>query len=267
MRIPGASLVLIGAPLGNYSSFGCTPILGTYTHHHRGNFAYRIWRCVRTLRPLIGVRGWRNRLGLPTPALRSLKPKNLAGSIVSIHGFHHHEWLRMLEWLSTAVPMPLAIEFNISCPNVGKLPDLGEVAGLAELIGWFRINSQWSTAVDSPYMIFKLPPIGWREIAHVLRDHLVDGLHGFNTIPTPRGGVSGDPLHSLAVDGIRELREEYPDATLIGGGGIYSVDDAKDFIAAGADHVAIVSALLNPFRWSLPGKIMRACEDRYFSSV
>ena len=57
-----------------------------------------------------------------------------------------------------------------------------------------------------------------------------------------RGGVSGPPLLPLGVLAVRQTRERLPDAVIIGLGGIRSAADARQYLRAGADLVAIGTA-------------------------
>jgi dihydroorotate dehydrogenase len=72
----------------------------------------------------------------------------------------------------------------------------------------------------------------------------------------PAGVMSGKPLMQLSLAAIRDFREAFGDSvTLIGGGGITSVDDARTYLSTGADHVALGSMLFNPLNW-LKGRDM-----------
>ena len=62
---------------------------------------------------------------------------------------------------------------------------------------------------------------------------------------TEKGGLSGRPLFSRAVEVIGILRESLPaGAMLIGVGGIFSAADARAHFRAGADLVQIYTGLI-----------------------
>lgn len=46
---------------------------------------------------------------------------------------------------------------------------------------------------------------------------------------------------------VKHIRVRYPDAIIIGGGGITDLDDAQKFQERGANHIALGSMLFNPF--------------------
>ncbi len=254
-RLP-ARHVIIGAPFGNwFRSSEATSTLGTFTLRNRGHLPYRLWRCLRTLRPLRGTKGWVNKLGLPNPGLwRQLqsKPLDFKGAIVSIKGFNKAEWGDLAGGLFNLDIMrrPLAVEFNLSCPNVDGGDELKDITRIVKgLLGRVRIAD--------PSLIFKLPPVRWMDYVDPLYDMGARVFHLCNTIPVPQGGVSGYPVKPYSLWAIQEIKAKYSDVTLIGGGGIYTVDDAEDYQRAGADHVAVASALLSPFRWGLPKAVAK----------
>lgn len=263
---------IISAPFGNYLQVpGCISTLGTYTLRYRGGWAYRLWRMLKTLRPFPG--GWINQLGLPNPGIMHLvqraeraRPGDrywIGDKIVSIHGFDQREWEELLRAVLCLTPIPLAIEFNISCPNVGSNRDLAaKVREVAEVHAFAMQARTWHCGAF-PFFIYKLPPLRYdmlaRHVMNVTRDQIVKlgvgdrrpliGFHCCNTLGTPRGGISGKPLKPLSLCAIEELHDRWPDSDtyLIGGGGVTGPEDVDEYAAAGADAVAVGSYLLNPF--------------------
>jgi dihydroorotate dehydrogenase len=74
-------------------------------------------------------------------------------------------------------------------------------------------------------------------------------FHLCNTIPSPKGGISGYPLQEISLKAVKSAREEFGDTiTIIGGGGIYTIDDVKKYIEAGADHLSLSTVLFNPIK-------------------
>jgi dihydroorotate dehydrogenase len=99
-------------------------------------------------------------------------------------------------------------------------------------------------------VIAKLPPLDWRALASRLYAEGVRHFHACNTLPTPRGGLSGKPLKPLALSVVRDLRQAFGGSVVIvGGGGVTTPEDALEYREAGADHVAAGSVLLSPLRW------------------
>src|SRR5690606_17281372 len=115
--------LIISAPFGNYvQPRGATATLGTFTAARRRG---RVWRVLRTVRYYRRLGAWVNRIGLRNPGIEWLARKARAGKItlgdkrVSVRGFTEADWATLLE--RVAGLRPLAVELNMSCPNVGEI--------------------------------------------------------------------------------------------------------------------------------------------------
>lgn len=228
--------LIISAPFGNYLRRPyATSTLGTFTRRPRGGVLWRAWRVLTTVRPWFRTGAWVNRLGLPNPGIAAL-PADCSDHIVSVHGFDKDDWDWLALHLEHAARPPLAVELNLSCPNVNHAPQADEVRAAVE-----RLLGAGLT------VIAKLPPVRWPDLATPLFDRGVRHFHCCNTIPTPAGGLSGKPLKPFSLWAVSQLRKRFGKAaTLIGGGGVTTPADVKEYLDAGADHVAVGSALFNP---------------------
>lgn len=232
--------LIISAPFGNYiQPTGATPTLGTFTAERRPG---RLWRVIRTVRYSPSLGAWVNKIGLRNPGIDWLVARaksgkvNVRTKIVSIHGFTDDDWARLLDRIGDI--RPLAVELNMSCPNVGH-------------VNWpsWLFDRALATGVTT---IVKLPPVNERDIVAQALAAGVRAFHCCNTIPVPAGGVSGKPLKPVAMQVIVRLREtakrlELPELTIIGGGGITTPADIDDYVSVGATHVAIGTKTFNPF--------------------
>lgn len=226
---------VVSAPFGNWFGYpNATSTLGTYTLNYRGGRLYRLWRCLRTLRYSRSASGWVNKLGLPNPGIDSLE--EITDQIVSIHGFDREEWIALAEKIRNK-PIQ-TVEFNLSCPNVGHKHAINDVI---PAISWLLSSGL--------HIITKLPPVRWMELAEPLHNIGVTTFHCCNTLPTPRGGLSGKSLKPLSLWAVSEIKQKWPDVKVIGGGGVTHQQDVDDYRNAGADHVAIGSVLFNPLNW------------------
>lgn len=227
--------LLISAPFGNYvQPRGATPTLGTFTAARRPG---RVWRVLRTVRYYPRIGAWVNKIGLRNPGIDWLADRVRAGrvdaadKIVSIHGFTADDWWRLLERVREIGP--LAVELNLSCPNVGEIDWPEDL--FARAIG---------TGVP---VIVKIPPVNYEMAVEQAVAAGARALHCCNTLPVPAGGVSGKPLKPVALACIREVRRTVPaDLRIIGGGGITTIADIDDYAAAGVQHVAIGTKAFNP---------------------
>lgn len=237
---PNLSPLVVSAPFGNYvHSEWTTSTLGTYTLHSRPG---RMIRVLKTVRYSFVTRAWVNRIGLRNPGISALESDVQTGKvtigdrILSIHGISESEWFELVD--RSASLEPLALELNLSCPNVGE-------------VSWPADLFRRAVATGVP-VIAKLPPILYQRMVSAAVADGVQTLHCCNTLPVPQGGLSGKPLKPISLECIRWIREwesqESLDTRLriIGGGGITRPADIDDYADAGADVFAIGTKAMNP---------------------
>lgn len=237
--------LIISAPFGNYvQPAGCTATLGTFTAERRPG---RLWRIIKTVRYYPRIGAWVNKIGLRNPGMPWLVERVRAGradvsdKLVSVHGFCDADWWMLLE--QAASIRPLAIELNMSCPNVGHVNWPAELFPRAAGLG--------------VGIVVKLPPVNFEEMT---AQALAAGLRAFhccNTIPVPAGGLSGKPLKPVSLQCIARVKEIAARAgvrdslTIIGGGGITTAQDVDDYANAGATHAAVGTKVMNPvYLWT-----------------
>lgn len=234
MPPPPIHPLVISAPFGNYiRPSGTTPTLGTFTRRPRPG---RLWRILKTVRYDPFSRAWINKIGLRNPGIDHLArrarqhPHPLAHQLISIHGFSDRDWYELLD--ITAALNPLAIELNMSCPNIGE-------------VDWPHDLFRYAVDTATPVVV-KLPPVN----DDLLIDHAlaagIRNFHAANTLPIPAGGLSGKPLKPVALQAVRRLRQRAPDAFIIAGGGITTTQDIDEYARAGADRFAIATKCFNP---------------------
>jgi dihydroorotate dehydrogenase len=227
---------VISAPFGNYiQPDGATPTLGTFTLHRRPG---RVWRVLKTVRYRPKLKAWVNKIGLRNPGIDWLAGRvkrgrcDVSDKLVSIHGFDAEQWAALLKKIAEIKPM--AVELNMSCPNVGE-------------IDW--PPGLFKQAIDTGVpVVVKLPSVNYQEMLEQAVDVGVRVLHCCNTLPVPEGGMSGRPLKPVALEVIRGIRGKTfgNELTIIGGGGIYGLSDIDLYADAGADHVALATKTMNP---------------------
>jgi dihydroorotate dehydrogenase len=234
---PPLQPMVISAPFGNYiQPAGTTPTLGTFTASARPG---RLWRIIRTVRYYPRLKAWVNRIGLRNPGIGWLSQQvqrgriDPADKIISIHGFDASQWFELLDQVNELGP--LAVELNMSCPNVGE-------------VDWPADLFKRAAGIAVP-VIVKLPPIHYELMVDQARAAGLRAFHCCNTLPIPAGGLSGAPLKPLSIRCIRYLRATQfgERLVLIGGGGIRAMADIDEYADAGADHVALGSTTMNPW--------------------
>ena len=222
----------IAAPFGNWiKPVGCIPVVGTYTLHARGNV---LWSVVRSLRYNFKMRGWTNALRLPNPGVMVGLHRHIRGEVLSIAEVEKNDFRKLIE----IIPEGTSVELNLSCPSLGKsLPwDSTEIfARNKEKRKWCICKvSPTVTPEDLEFLITKL---GFTQI------------HASNSLRLPNNsGLSGPVLIPYTLDIIRLIREEWPEVTVIAGGGVKNWQNVYRYLHEGADHVAIGSLAFNYFK-------------------
>ena len=168
-------------------------------------------------------------------------------------------------------PYAQYLTVNISSPNTPGLRALQDRGALDELLG--RVMAARPPA--GPPILLKvapdLAPADIDDIAELSLAHRLDGLIVSNTTisrPALRsahaaeaGGLSGAPLHDLALERLRDFRRRLATKLpLIGAGGIANAAQAYARIRAGASLVQLYSALIyeGPY---LPARINAGLAD------
>jgi dihydroorotate dehydrogenase len=153
----------------------------------------------------------------------------------------------------TMAPVADYLTVNISSPNTPGLRGLQEEGELRELLAAVD-----EVRTEKPVFLKVAPDLNAGDHERIVQasiDHHVDALIVSNTtVSRPplksafakeAGGLSGEPLKSLALEALREFRRasggEIP---VIAVGGIASADDAWERITAGASLVQLYSAMV-----------------------
>ena len=140
---------------------------------------------------------------------------------------------------------------NVSSPNTPGLRKLQDRAALAELFG----AVQAANCAKKPVLVKIAPDLTWEAVDDVLalvEEHAIAGVIATNTtidhspVPEARrqtGGLSGKPLRTRATEVIRHItsRTKTP---VIGVGGIFSADDAREKFDAGAALIQLYTGFI-----------------------
>jgi dihydroorotate dehydrogenase (NAD+) catalytic subunit len=164
---------------------------------------------------------------------------------VSVGGFAAHDYAELCLRLDDH-PEVAAIELNVSCPNVASpAEDVAQIVADARLATRKQLWAKLSPAV---------PDIA--ELARAAKEAGADGLSLVNTIrglalddrtlkpvlePGP-GGLSGPALRPIALAAVHACYSA-TGLPIVGMGGVQSGRDVLDFVAAGAQHVALGTVL------------------------
>ena len=142
---------------------------------------------------------------------------------------------------------------NVSSPNTPGLRDLQAVEKLEPLLRGVRRRADEVTGGHLPLLVKIAPDLADEEVdavADLATALALDGVIATNTTTSRdglrstrtdveragAGGLSGAPLRDRALAVLRRLRARVaPGTVLVGVGGISSLDDASERLAAGAD--------------------------------
>jgi len=171
-----------------------------------------------------------------------------------------------IAWLARTLdmhPEVAGIELSLACPDRGQggLP-IGLDAESSELA---TVSARAATELP---LIVKLTPVApdLREIARAVAAAGADVISVIGPLPglaidehrerallgTSYGWLSGPTLKPVALRAVYEVAQVVP-VPIIGSGGISSLEDVLDFLAAGASAVGIATAALaDP---ALPGRL------------
>jgi dihydroorotate dehydrogenase len=165
------------------------------------------------------------------------------------------------------------VAVNVSSPTTVGLRDLQARERLGPLLAALLQEQACGGADPVPLLVKISPDLSSEElrgIVALLKELPIDGVIATNTTVTlegdrsganaQAGGVSGPPLHPIAVRTVAELRAHLgPDFPIIGVGGIDSAHAALAMRAAGADLIQLYTGLV--YRGpSLVSKCIRALE-------
>ena len=156
---------------------------------------------------------------------------------------------------------PLAdyLAINVSSPNTPGLRNLHEPRRLARLVeAVLREIEVLAVAAPVPVLVKLSPDLADEDIPAICAAARDGGAAGFiatnTTITRPgctspaaaeTGGLSGAPLRARATDVLRRVRDAVGDGVpIIGVGGVTTSDDVHEKLAAGADLVALYTALI-----------------------
>lgn len=202
--------------------------------------------------------GMLNSVGLANPGVERVAAEKLpwlaerldrARVIVSVAGHNQEEYVRIVERLDSVEGF-VGFELNLSCPNdqrLGGEPFSLDVEATRAVVADVRSRTERPLLVKLAPHTPDLPAT-----AAIAVSEGADGITLINTMPglalddrmgAPRlgagaGGLSGPALLAVGVAAVRRVTERV-DVPVIGVGGIRTVEDARQYLRAGAALVQI----------------------------
>jgi dihydroorotate dehydrogenase (NAD+) catalytic subunit len=203
--------------------------------------------------------GMLNSVGLQNPGVEAWIEHDLpaleargAGIVASIWGFSVETYAKSATMLAEVAPRLLAVEVNLSCPNIEARKDMfaHSPAATAEVV-------EATAACGCPRWAKLSPNVtDVAEIAVAAAEAGAEALTLVNTVMgmaidierrTPvlgagGGGLSGAAIRPVAVRAVFDCREALPETPIVGVGGVRTGEDAVELLMAGADAVQVGTA-------------------------
>jgi len=203
--------------------------------------------------------GMLNSVGLQNPGVEAWIEHDLpalsargARIVASIWGFSVEAYAKAAAMLAEAGPRLVAVEVNLSCPNVEARKDMfahsahatAEVIEATAVVG----RPRWAKLSPNVTEITEIAAAAMGAGAEALT--LVNTVMGMAIDVEQRrpslgaggGGLSGSAIRPVAVRAIYECRQALPEAPIVGVGGVATGADAVELLMAGADAVQVGTA-------------------------
>jgi len=184
------------------------------------------------------------------PALRSRGARVIA----SVWGHEVDDYARAAVMLAPAVVELVAVELNLSCPNLHHGDEMfaHDADATAAAVGSFA-----SQGLALP-ILAKLSP-GVANLAAIAGAALDAGAVGLTLVNTVRGllvdadtrrpvlggaggGLSGPAIKPVALRAVHDVARAYPGVPIVGTGGVTTGVDAVEMLLAGASAVGVGTA-------------------------
>lgn len=243
-----------GTELGRYvdlSSLGAVVVKSLSAEAWPGNPAPRVHQTPA---------GMINAVGLQGPGVAAWRTDDLpellaagAAVVASIWGRSVEDYHRAATALAGVDDAVVAVEVNLSCPNVEERAQMfaHDPAATADAVA--AVVAAWNRPVWA-----KLSPnvTDLVAIAAAAAEHGAEAVTLVNTVMglvvdvearrpvlgNGGGGVSGRAIHPVAVRAVWDVHAALPDLPIVGVGGVFSGVDAVELLLAGASAVQVGTA-------------------------
>ena len=174
----------------------------------------------------------------------------------------------------------VAVEVNVSCPNVEDRSRMFAHSATATARSGRRSRVRPAPVGQAPV------PTSAATSARIAAGALGSGAEGLTLVNTllglaidvgrrkpalgaGGGGLSGPALHPVAVRAVWECREAFPDAGIVGVGGVLTGRDALELLLAGADAIQVGTATFRDPRapWKIRDWLARWCRREGVGTV
>lgn len=216
--------------------------------------------------------GMMNAVGLQNPGVDAWRTTELpalartgARVVASIWGFSVEDYKAAADALASCGPEVVAVEVNLSCPNIEDRRQMfahdpeRAAAAIAATAGcgrprWAKLSPNVTDVVSIAGAVLDAGASAVTLINTVM-GLAIDPATGKARLGNGGGGLSGAAIHPVAVRAVFDVRAAYPDAAIVGVGGVESGVTAAELLAAGADAVQVGTATFADPR--APDRVLR----------
>jgi dihydroorotate dehydrogenase (NAD+) catalytic subunit len=268
-----------GAELGAYgplAGLGAVVVKSLSAGPWAGNPAPRVHEVAAGMLNSVGLQG----PGVPAWVVEELPRLAATGArvVASIWGRRVEDFAAAATGLA-GVPGVVAVEVNVSCPNVedrsrmfahsaSATAEAVDAAATAGLPRWAKLSPNVADLLE-----IAASALGAGAEALTLVNTLlglaVDVERRRPALGAVGGGLSGPAVHPVAVRAVWECRKAFPDVGIVGVGGVMSGTDAVELLLAGADAVQVGTATFRDPKapWKVLGQVERWCRRHQVTRV
>lgn len=271
------------APYGDLASLGAIVVKSLAAGPWPGNPPPRLHPMGTGMLNAVGLQG----PGVEHWVRHDLPALAVAGAavVVSVWGRSVQEYADAAELLGDELGRSphgrqvVAVEVNLSCPNLqghGIIAHDEELAARAvEVCGAARrpLWAKLSPNTDRLVAVADAVRRGGAEavtLINTVTGLVLDPLTGRSVLGAGGGGgLSGPPIHPVAVKAVHDVHQAWPDLSIIGVGGVRSAWDAAELMLAGARAVQVGTATFARPRapFEIARDLERWAESRGFGAL
>lgn len=242
-----------GAEFANYldpAALGAVVVKSMKAEPWAGNPAPRVHPTPAGMINSVGLQG----NGVPHWLEHDLPALLATGATVvaSIWGSSVDDYARAAAALADAPDGVVAVEVNVSCPNLEDRGSMfahsraatAEVVEAAAAVGRPRWAKLSPNAADLPEIAEAAHGAGAEAVVltNTLLGMVIDVEARRPVLGARKGGLSGAAMHPVAVRAVYDVHEALPDLPIVGVGGTSSGTDVVEFLLAGASAVEVGTA-------------------------
>jgi len=286
--LPGPVMVASGtgghgaelAAYGDLATLGAVVVKSLSADPWPGNAAPRVHgdRHGAWMLNSVGLQG----PGLPAWLEHDLPELAAAGArvVVSIWGRSVAEFRKAAELLHGVGRPVIAVEVNLSCPNLdggrhlfaqsaddsaAVVTECTDALGGTGLPVWAKLTAAVTSITEIAGAAADAGAVAVTCVNTLLGMALDVDRRGYRLgSGSGGGGLSGPALHPVAVRAVHDVHAAFPELPVVGVGGISTGVDAIELLLAGASAVQVGTATFADPRacWRVQAEVARWCDDR-----